>query len=343
MKKKVNLIAAVLILFFIPLHSQSIEDLYMARDDAQTYLQHYLSPVMRGLLYDINNGWYHTAKTHKLFGFEVDFTVTAGIVPKYDKMFLFNSSEYNYLSLSSGSSSNLPTIAGDQTSTVMDLNYNGSTAQLDAMDGLGYLWPVEIPYPISFPAPMVQTGVGLPLGTDLTIRFLPNMENNGVKFGMLGLGLKHSLSQYFGKGEEEDSKFPVNISALGAFTRTKVTYVPDDTGIPGANQEMTLNLNAYTFQLIADKKVAIIDFYGGIGYTAGISGVDVNGTYEFDMNANGTIENDEIVRDPVSLQYQISGMRATLGADFALGPVHVFADYTFQEYQALTIGLAGSF
>jgi hypothetical protein len=154
-----------LLLFLIAginLYSQSIEDIYAARDDSQVYMQHYLAPVMNGLMYGLNNAWYHKAATHELWGLNLDVSLTAAMVPEEDKNFEFQSSEYNYLSIN-GSNTTLPTLAGGETNAELTLNYQGNTTQIEAPDGLAGEWPVQIPLPESFPTPMAQVGIGAPL------------------------------------------------------------------------------------------------------------------------------------------------------------------------------------
>tara|TARA_B110000967_G_scaffold203520_1_gene244338 strand:+ start:840 stop:1058 length:219 start_codon:yes stop_codon:yes gene_type:complete len=39
--------------------------------DAQILLKGYVRPIAEGFGYSVNGGWFTTAKTHKLFGFDV--------------------------------------------------------------------------------------------------------------------------------------------------------------------------------------------------------------------------------------------------------------------------------
>ena len=67
---------------------------------------------MTGLVYGMNNGWYHTAKAHKLFGFDISIGLNASIVPSKDEIFTFAS-----LGLSSNTTSSSligATVAGSE-------------------------------------------------------------------------------------------------------------------------------------------------------------------------------------------------------------------------------------
>ncbi len=78
-------------------NAQELESLLLASDDASKLTENYINPVMKGLMYSMNGGWYTTAKTHKKFGFDITIMADASFVPDADKMFDFIESEYSYL------------------------------------------------------------------------------------------------------------------------------------------------------------------------------------------------------------------------------------------------------
>lgn len=335
MKKSVLFI---LLFGFTFMSFAQLEEVFAARDDAAIYTKQYLNPAMNGLMYNLNNGWYSSGKTHKKLGFDITFFATTAIVPDEDKFFQFVASDYNYLSISSGSSE-LPTIAGNTTSSVLEASDGTDSITFDAIDGLGEDWPENFFIPVAIPTPMVQVGLGLPSKTDIKLRFFPKTNSNEVSYGLLGIGIQHNLSQYF----KVIDKIPtLNVSGLGAFTRANLIYTPNNSEVPGSNQSVEMHINAYTLQVIGDIDLKIINFYLGIGYTAGTTSLDALGNYEFDFDDNGTIENDEIITDPMQLDFAISGFKTTLGARLNLGPVKIFGDYSLQQYSSISLGLAVS-
>ncbi len=86
----------------IILNAQELESLLLASDDASKITESYVNPVMKGLMYSMNGGWYTTAKTHKKFGFDITINANASIVPDADQLFDFNQSDYDYLSTENG-------------------------------------------------------------------------------------------------------------------------------------------------------------------------------------------------------------------------------------------------
>jgi len=341
----------VLLLFFTTTiaKAQEFESILIAADDASLLMQNYVNPVMKGLMYDMNNGWYTTAKTHKKFGFDITISASAAFVPKSDEMFAFIPSDYSYLSLPNGETQ-LPTVMGqNDAETTVDV-------EIDNGDGTFNVASFEMPggiaedLPINaIPAPMVQIGLGLPFKTDLKLRLIPNLNfDDDVETNLFGLGLQHDLMQYFGPLE----KLPLNVSILAAFTNMEVTYNIDDEDsgddIAITNGKGQFKMNTWTVQAIGSLDFKIITLYGGIGYNNGSASTKIKGTYTVDYDVedgSGTVIDtvSDTVTDPINLDFEANGIRTTLGARLNIGFFKIFADYTFQEYNTASAGIAFSF
>jgi hypothetical protein len=94
---------------------------------------------------------------------------------------------------------------------------------------------------------------------------------------------------------------------------------------------MDYNMDAWLFQALISKKIAVVTFYGGIGYNTIQTDSDVTGTYADPLPAP--------LVDPVSLSFKNSSMRVTAGIRLNLGPVYLNGDYTLQEYSTVGVGL----
>lgn len=329
--------------------SQELESLLLASEDASRLTENYVNPVMKGLMYSMNGGWYSTAKTHKKFGFDIMIHANASYVPSADKLFAFIPSDYEYLSTANGETS-LPTIVSDNDQeTTIDVSIpleDGTfkVASFQMPGGISGDLPIE-----AVPSPMVQAGLGLPFKTDIKVRLVPTINiDDSVKANLMGLGLQHDLTQYLGPID----KLPLSLSILGAFTNMKVTYAIEDEsasdGVTVTNGAAEFKMNAYTIQALASLDFKIVTIYGGLGYNGATSSVKLKGTYdlEYDVEDNdgnvlGTVQ--ESVTDPISLDFDANGLRATLGTRLNIGFFKIFADYTLQEYNTLTAGIAFSF
>lgn len=340
---------ALCLIFNLSVKGQDFENFLAAgKEDGSRYIGNYMEPVYKGLISNLNNGWYHSGKTHKKWGFDITINASASFVPEEDKTFVFNNSDYNYLELQSGSSSaNMPTVMG-ATSTerivVNNRDVNGNIIPNEFLPAFETLDGIEdeLPTEAAVPSPMVQAGLGLPGKTDLKVRFVPNVGNDEIDFNLVGVGLQHNLMQYFIKPE----KVPVfDLSVLAAFTSSTTVYTPDDNQY-GTNQETTIKINAYTAQLIGNLDFKVINFYGGIGYASGDADTKVKGTYTYNIvDASGNpIGGSLTVEDPIDISYKVdSQIKATLGMRLNIAWFKIFADYSIQEYNALNAGVAFSF
>lgn len=57
--------------------------------DAGKLTKAYTNPAMKGLIYSMNSGWYHTAKVHKKFGFDLTIGANLASIPTKDEVFTF--------------------------------------------------------------------------------------------------------------------------------------------------------------------------------------------------------------------------------------------------------------
>ncbi|NNL15419.1 MAG: hypothetical protein HKO81_02105 [Flavobacteriaceae bacterium] len=329
--------------------SQELESILIAADDASKITESYINPVIKGLLYDMNAGWYTTAKTHKKFGFDITINANLAIVPSADQFFDFNQSEYQYLEPKNGETT-LPTIMSEEDSeTTIDVSVPiGSdlykVGSFEMPGGIADDLPLN-----AVPAPMVQAGLGLPFKTDLKVRMVPTLNyDDQVEASLLGLGLQHDLTQYLGPID----KLPLSVSILGAFTNMKVTYLIEDDSnaddVSVTNGEAEFKMDAYTIQALASLDFKIITIYGGIGYNSGKATAKLKGDYELeyeiqDSSGNVVTTSTETVSDPINLDFNTNGVRASLGTRINIAFFKIFGEYTIQEYNTITAGIAFSF
>ena len=115
-----------------------------------------------------------------------------------------------------------------------------------------------------------------------------------------------------------------------------------------SNGGAQFKLNTLTVQALGSLDFKILTLYGGLGFNGGRSTFKINGDYELSYqieSADGTNQGSivESISDPVSLNFESSGIRSTLGARLNLAFLKIFADYTLQEYNTATLGVAFSF
>lgn len=329
--------------------AQELETILLASDDASLLTQNYLSPAMKGLMYSMNGGWVTTGKVHKKFGFDITIGGNFSFVPDSEQAFGFVSNNYSFLSLPNGETEVQTVMSENDGETTVDVSIpNGDgtfkVASFDMPGGITGDLPLN-----GVPAPTVQVGFGLPFKTDIKARFVPGSKfSDDVEANLIGFGLQHDLTQYFGPMD----KLPWSVSVLAAFTNMKVTYDMNDDDISDnvsvVNGETEFKMNTWTLQAIASLDLKLITFYGSLGYNNGKTTAKMKGDYNLtydveDSNGNVITTVNESVSDPINLDFEANGVRATLGTRLNLSVFKIFADYTFQEYNTATFGIAFSF
>ena len=63
------------------------QQIIISEDDAANFLESYFSPIGESLGAGLNNGWYNTAKPHKLAGFDITLTLNTVSVPNETQHF----------------------------------------------------------------------------------------------------------------------------------------------------------------------------------------------------------------------------------------------------------------
>ncbi len=318
--------------------AQDFTDIVAAKEDANIYLEHYSTSFMEGLLYATSENWYTTAKPLKAFKFEFDLSVAGAFVPKHKENFTFNDAEYKYLRLESGSN-RLPTAMGENTDSRLKIiipinNLEVKVLELEAGNGIKEDLPVN-----AVPAPNFQLSMGLPMGTEVGLRYLPGVKIAGGSINMLGIGVKHSISQYFSSNKkDEDKSSNFNLSVIGAFNNINIDYqYPDD------DRHIDSRINSITFQAIASMDYKIISLFGAFGYSEGFSRIDALGTFKHKFRIednNGNLIRNEVieVKDPLHMKYSVEGFESTFGFRLNLTPLRLYASYALQEYPTVNVG-----
>lgn len=333
MKKIVLIFMGVFALSFNTKAQDGFEGYLLAdNNDRSKLIEAYINPAMKGLIYSMNNGWYHTAKVHKTFGFDISIGLNASLVPEKDEIFSLS----GLTSINPGSGSiTAATVAGSEantplTSVKVTENNVVYTTTFDAPGGIKESLPLS-----AIPAPGVQISLGLPANFEVSLRLVPEVGSEDVKGNLLGVGLKKEITDWFGP----IGKTPLHISLLAAYTTMTVNYDIKSSGqISTQNGLAEFKLNAYTVQAIASLNFPIINFYGGIGYGSGSSTLKMTGKYDLSY---GPLT--RTITDPIDSKFDAGGVRATIGSRLSLGFFKLFGSYTLKEYNTVNLGLAFSF
>lgn len=335
--------------------------------DAKMLLKEYITPYANSLGANLNGGWYNTAKPHKLGGFDLTFSISAAIVPVGDRAFnlddlVFNTGDPNITVDATGST---PTAAG-KSKAGPSITYTYDDGILPPVQLASYNMPkgTGVYY---FPSPMIQAGVGLPKGTELMGRYMPQTKlglKGGTKAGLWGIGLKHSISQWI----PGLSKVPVfDMSLMGGYSRLSLSSginvdpttlgMDDNTtaAVSFEKQSLDMMVSGYTINLLLSADLKIICFYGGAGISSSKTNLKLNGYYpaphllaDADFGSVTDASVQALGKNPIDIDIESKDGSATkprlnVGFRLKFAVVTIHADYTYANYSLITAGLGISF
>lgn len=350
MKKSILSLALLTFLFNLNAQNSVKKFLFAGVEDAEKLTTAYFNPGMKSFIYGVNGSWYHTAKVHKLLGFDITFGASAAFTPEKDE--IFNFSQLNLKNFSpSNTYTSSPTVAGGivpnghnvtftiPANSIPEIN-GGNHSAIQASFKLPDGVKEDLPVSAALPVPMFQVGLGLPFKLETSLRFIPKVGNDEFKGELLGIGLKKEITSLLGAFE----KLPLHVSIFGGYTNMKASYdfKNETNGILGRDQQALFELNAYTIEAIASLNFPFINFYGGFGYNGGSASYKMNGEYIINYANIGGDNYTYTLNNPMSIDFNASGFKTTLGTRLSLGFFKIFADYTFQEYNKASLGIAFS-
>ena len=309
------LIISLLTFFSFSLKSQVLVDNV---NDAKSFLQAYLNPLGNGLGAITNNGWYNTARPHKLLGF--DATVSLSFLNISDEKKSFNP---NSISNFSSSSTSTPTILGKG---------NGATVEYQ---GKEFKLPNQSPLFSILALPNLNLGLGIFKKTEINGRFIPNYKYDAGFIGkgeinMWGIGFKHDLLQWI---PVIGNTIPLSLSLQAAHTQmtSKISIL---------DQPVSMDIQATNINLIISKNILMVCGYASIGYNSSSTTFRAGEKITYSNSLN--LDELEITL-PIEMEFEtVNELRANIGLKLSLAVITVSANHTISEYPVTTIGVGAS-
>lgn len=283
----------------------------------------YAHPVASGLGASMNSAWLHTARVRGPLEFYVGVRAMGALVPSSDEQFepvlpasvTVEALGETYANpYGTGEGLVTPTAAGDGPGILVEpqgqLRQDLLGAGMDPQD-FALTFPDGFNLP-AVPLAMGQAMVGLPLGTELMVRFIPSItvSDDVGDVEAFGVGGKHSVTQWI------PVPVPVEVAVTGGWQTFDVgTY---------------LSAESRTVGLAASRKLGPVELYGSGAWEE--SEVDI--TY--------TVENPNLPEQGTEVGFSDEGdntSRFTVGASLELAIFKLTADYTASEYDVVTASL----
>ena len=337
-----NWLLCLVLLSYLNSRSQNIAGvenfLLASQQDQEILVQEYFNPLFNALQISMGEGWVKSAKPHKKLGFDFTFIMSGINIPVYDRQ--FNTQVFNNITSTSTES---PTIFGsDSNGTYLvefyppDSDYSMSTS-FEIPNGHNDLLSSG-----RLLLPNLQFSVGVPFKTELIVRYMPETTHKGAKFKSIGLGIKHSVSQYF----KTSKVTPFNLSILANSSKMESVYdFGVNSQVVGENQSINLAVVNSSVGLVASADLKLLTVYASIMQVISKSSLNVTGSYELNYETSSAEigEVSFVVEDPVSIVSNLNYQRKNIGLAFNFAFYNLFVDYSFQNYNSINIGLSLGF
>jgi hypothetical protein len=303
-------------------------------DDAALLTNAYLAPATAGFGAGLNTGWAGAARPLKRYGLSVRVGAALAAVPSGDQSFTvaqdangdfrLEDDVLQTVTIGNPGIGSSPTVGGDEGEPTYRLVLPDGLGEIDMPEGTG------IPYA---PAPIVQASVGIGFGTELMVRFVPQIEavDEYGSINLLGLGAKYDLSYGVLK------KLPFNLTLMGNYTSLDIEAELDE------GRQLEWANTAWSLNMLAGKTLSVLSVYAGGGIESSSSDVAFKGTYDV------TVETDQgpVIRqisDPIDLSFDgRNTLRGVAGVRLRLTPLALYAEGTLAEYSSVTAGIGLSF
>ncbi len=251
----------------------------------------FASPAAEAATFQSGAGWFTTAKSLDLWQVKFSLHGNALFVPEDKRSVSISNDNYQTFYIQDATTATIPTGFGGDTDVVFEgeIEFLGirEDFSFDAIDGIDKKMVLH---------PFIQASVGLPLETDLSVRFLPETTIDDIRVSTYALGLKHNFNQYFGFSRPTDFQF----AALVAYSKFDVLYEYEPIKLESIVElnDIAVDADLWLFQLLSSKTFVNSgwELLGAVGvtnssfdYTMGGSGFALSPL----NNALGTLDNNE--------------------------------------------------
>lgn len=295
-----------------------------AKGDVEKISYAYMEPLAKSVSKGFNGGWYTSAKTHKLGGFDLTIGANAVMVSSSMKTFDVSKLGLTNLAVESGSKSVTPTVLGKAE--------DGAVVYLNGDKNQKMTLPQGANIP-TVPVPTINIGIGLPFKTDLSVRFFPTVKFGDGQSNLWGFALKNEFKEFI----PVFKALPFSVSAFYGFTKYNVSWSMTDNEYADQktkNQKLSLDSYSYTARLLVSKSIPFLTVYGGLGYNGASTDFVLKGNYIVEgVNLN----------NPISNEFTANGFILNAGLRLKFGVFMLFGDYTYADYSMLSAGLGVTF
>ncbi|MUP46742.1 hypothetical protein E0K83_13435 [Gramella sp. BOM4] len=255
MKTPKLLIVLFAVFFSVKSFGQVPEEGQEIVDDLLFLADGFASPASESAAYQATASWFTSARALEPWKVDISLHGNALFVPNSKKEFTVNAGDFTNLTINDGDNGAVvPTAFGGTSSTTFNGSFMGQDFSFQAIEGID---SGALIYPFA------QVSVGLPLGFQLGVRALPNLEIDGAEFSTYGAGLKYNISQHFRFNKEDD----LQLAAILAYDIFDVKYQFEQISVPGLVNLDLIDVAAgvWMAEAMASKRYENFEIFGALG------------------------------------------------------------------------------
>ena len=328
MRKYILTTATIFCLLFISNVRAQGDLTDLAKNNAKSYIQ----PFITAFGMNMNSGLTHTAKVHKILGFDISLKGMMAIIPDDELTFDFDLTgfDFDYSIEGTGEvitvpatvlysdNTEMPTFFGgtgtltpSATNVATYLSDTNTTGLVISSQDLGDLDSLSLTLSginlSVLPMFRPQISLGLPMNSELLLSYMSFASDNLDNGSFFSLGLKHSLDQYI----PMPTPF-LNLAAQGVYQKLELGVITS---------------THTNFNLQASADFPIISIYGLLGME------------KSNLEASYTIEEGELEGEKIGFSLDgDNAIRATIGAKLKLALIYFNVDYTIGKHNVMTLG-----
>ncbi|KGO92589.1 DUF6588 family protein [Flavobacterium subsaxonicum] len=237
--------------------TEELEQVGRLISDALFFSDQYITPATDAAVYQAASGWITSPKKPELWDVTLALHTNIFFTPQRDRKFTIYNSDFTFFQLEEGTSATVPTALGNKDQVYLSGQLGDSEIRLETPQGMN-MQVVAYPY--------LQGSLGLLYGTELVIKYSPQVNLKKSDYQVYGFGLKHNVSQYF--KSLFDKK--IHLAVLGAWSKEDVSFeflnVKTDYGTLGINQINGL-VDTYQLQASGSKEFGNFEVMGSFMYS----------------------------------------------------------------------------
>ena len=286
----------------------------------------YAQPLVNAFSTGVSTGIFQSAYSHDFLGFDVGVHLMSIHIPEAAKYFdgvalicslaIDSTLAYYEVPLES-----LSTVFGPDNELVIDV------------PGFAVSIPTTIPGGFelsSTPLVMPQINVGLILGTEIAVRYVP-FTFEGTRMSFFGIGVKQEMNKF---PLFKPIPLPIGIAIGGAYQRFD---------IENAHRNIIAKTATWNVQAIVSKTIGPLEPMVGFGIERTRAHFNYIFEYEIPDTVNWDPEERITVEQEVSVHLESQNRyRMIVGCTLKLGPLHLHYDYNITPYATHNVSMGVS-